>query len=102
MFRSGIMIGLALPPAVLALVQGETFSRSACRSSAHEGDISVCNPDIQSRIPAWDGLLQVYGALYLPLIFAILFELNLAAWVEARINYEVSFFALEEDHVPPS
>lgn len=30
----------------------------------------------------------MYGALYLPVLFGILFELNLDAWVEARINYE--------------
>lgn len=41
-------------------------------------------------LQAWNGLLQVYGALYLPVIFAMLFELNLDAWVSARINYEVS------------
>ena len=43
----------------------------------------------QASLPAWNGLLQVYGALYLPVIFALLFELNLDAWVSARINYEV-------------
>lgn len=45
---------------------------------------------IQDDLPAWNGLLQVYGALFLPVIFAMLFELNLDAWVSARINYEVS------------
>jgi len=45
--------------------------------------------DIVNEIPAWNGLLIVYGSLYLPVIFAMLFELNLDAWVNARINYEV-------------
>lgn len=45
---------------------------------------------IEEAIPAWNGLLIVYGSLYLPVIFAMLFELNLDAWVNARINYEVS------------
>lgn len=40
-------------------------------------------------IPNWDGLLQIYAALYIPVVFSILFELNLAAFVNARINYEV-------------
>jgi hypothetical protein len=44
---------------------------------------------IETEIPAWNGLLIVYGSLYLPVIFAMLFELNLDAWVNARINYEV-------------
>lgn len=43
----------------------------------------------EEEIPAWNGLLIVYGSLYLPVIFAMLFELNLDAWVNARINYEV-------------
>lgn len=34
--------------------------------------------------------MQVYGAFYIPVLFAMLFELNLIAWVDARINYEVS------------
>lgn len=45
--------------------------------------------EVHVIIPAWNGLLQVYGALFLPVIFAMLFELNLDAWVSARINYEV-------------
>ncbi|KAL7418429.1 Xenotropic and polytropic retrovirus receptor 1 [Cryptotrichosporon argae] len=68
-FRSGVMLGLAFPPAIIALVKaGEA--------------------ETQRLLPAYAGLLQVYAALYLPVIFAILFELNLDAWVTARINYE--------------
>ena len=47
------------------------------------------NQEARDAIPVWEGLLQVYGALFLPVIFAVLFELNLYAWVRARINYEV-------------
>ncbi|KAK8853230.1 hypothetical protein IAR55_003932 [Kwoniella newhampshirensis] len=68
-FRSGIMLGIALPAAVAALAES---SRAETRAA----------------IPAWGGLLQVYGGLFLPVIFAMLFELNLAAYVSARINYE--------------
>lgn len=50
---------------------------------------SALNNQVHEDLPAWDGLLQVYGALFLPVIFALLFELNLDAWVSARINYEV-------------
>ena len=52
--------------------------------------MSACRSEIHEAIPAWDGLLQVYGALYLPVIFALLFQVNLEAWVRARINYEVT------------
>lgn len=68
-FRSGTYIGLGLPAAVLAIVQ-----------SFH--------PDVRAQLPQWGALLQVYGGLYLPVLFGMLFELNLDAWVEARINYE--------------
>ncbi|KAL1412764.1 Xenotropic and polytropic retrovirus receptor 1 [Vanrija albida] len=69
MLRSGIMLGLGLPPAVLAIVK--TF-----------------DPETRKAIPSWDALLTIYSALYLPVLFAMLFELNLVAFVEARINYE--------------
>ncbi|WVO14281.1 hypothetical protein L204_101913 [Cryptococcus depauperatus] len=68
-FKSGIMLGIALPAVIAALCEA---SRAQTRQ----------------EIPGWDGLLQAYGALYLPLIFALLFELNLMAYVTARINYE--------------
>lgn len=45
--------------------------------------------ETEQYIPAWEGLLQVYGGLFLPVIFALLFELNLAAYVANRINYSV-------------
>jgi hypothetical protein len=31
--------------------------------------------------------MQVYSALFLPVLFGMLFELNLSAYVAARINY---------------
>nr|XP_019044152.1 hypothetical protein I302_07433 [Kwoniella bestiolae CBS 10118]OCF23082.1 hypothetical protein I302_07433 [Kwoniella bestiolae CBS 10118] len=68
-FRSGIMIGIGLPAAVFALIE--------------------CNKShVRQELPAWEGLLQVYGGLYLPIAFAMLFQLNLGAYVAARINYE--------------
>ncbi|WRT70222.1 uncharacterized protein IL334_007217 [Kwoniella shivajii] len=68
-FRSGIMLGIGLPAAVLALVESG-------------------KPHVRAELPAWGGLLQVYGGLYLPVMFAMLFQLNLSAFVAARINYE--------------
>ncbi|WVQ84502.1 hypothetical protein IAT38_006654 [Cryptococcus sp. DSM 104549] len=68
-FRSGIMLGIGLPAAIAALVE----------TGKHE---------TRRAIPAWEGLLQAYGGLFLPVIFAMLFELNLMAYVSARINYE--------------
>jgi len=37
--------------------------------------------------------MVIYSAFYLPVIFVLLFQLNLDAWVKMRINYEVSFAA---------
>jgi hypothetical protein len=42
-------------------------------------------------VPGWNGLLQIYGGFYLTIIFALLFQLNLEAFVRSRINYEVRF-----------
>lgn len=39
------------------------------------------------KFPQRDGLLMVYATLFLPVIFGMLFELNLTAYVSARINY---------------
>lgn len=36
-------------------------------------------------------MLQIYGGFYLTIIFALLFQLNLEAFVRSRINYEVRF-----------
>ncbi|KAK4685855.1 hypothetical protein P7C73_g4278, partial [Tremellales sp. Uapishka_1] len=68
-FRSGIYLGLGFPPALMGLIE-------ALQKHTHDD------------LLAWDGLLQVYGGLFLPIIFAMLFELNLNAFVNARINYE--------------
>ena len=88
MFRSGAYIGLAMPAAIFALVLGECRQVHLCclftlRHLARQNET-------QLAIPASEALLQVYGALFLPVIFAMLFELNLDAFVSARINYEVS------------
>lgn len=41
----------------------------------------------REQIPEWAALLQVYAALSIPVIFALLFALNLIAWARARINF---------------
>jgi hypothetical protein len=85
-----MMIGVGLPIAVVALVEGTSFSPDREVQSEASTDEVAVKDDTHRLIPPWDGLLQVYGALFLPVIFAILFELNLAAYVANRINYSVS------------
>jgi hypothetical protein len=75
------MIGIGIPATIFALVKGTQKQRTSL--------MTAMSADIATEIPAWNGLLIVYGSLYLPVIFAMLFELNLDAWVNARINYEV-------------
>lgn len=77
--RSGLMIGLSIPPIVLALVK--CGLRVILLITAFE-------PETRRLIPGWAALLQIYGTLYIPVIFGMMFELNLIAWVAARINYE--------------
>jgi xenotropic and polytropic retrovirus receptor 1 len=48
-------------------------------------------PSVRAAIPGWDGLLYVYGVLFVPTLFACLVGLNLAVWSEARINYVFIF-----------
>jgi hypothetical protein len=48
------------------------------------------DPDLRRNVPAYDALMVIYSALYLPVIFALLFQFNLDGWVKMRINYEVS------------
>jgi hypothetical protein len=50
-------------------------------------------------IPYWTALLQLFGAILLPILFTLLFYLNLVAWHFARINYVLIF---ELDVCPPS
>ncbi|ORX40589.1 SPX domain-domain-containing protein [Kockovaella imperatae] len=69
-FRAGMMIGLAMPAVIFALVIAR-------------------KPETKVAIPPRDELLQVYGALFMPVMFGMLFQLNLDAFVSARINYEV-------------
>lgn len=57
-------------------------------------DILALRVQDEEAIDSWAGLLQIYGGLYLPVIFALLFELNLDAFVSARINYEVRLWAI--------
>lgn len=57
---------------------------SVCATVA--GLVQMMQPETQASIPAWSALVRVYGALFLPILFAVLFGLNLAAFAYGRIN----------------
>ncbi|GLB42048.1 putative EXS family protein [Lyophyllum shimeji] len=71
-FRSGILLGLALP----ALVSGlhASFQQST-----------------RDAIPGWDGLLFIYGVMLIPVLFSLVVGANLLVWARARINYVFIF-----------
>jgi hypothetical protein len=45
------------------------------------------DPAVRAELPQYNALLQVYSIFLIPVVFAVLFELNLCAFVAARINY---------------
>ncbi|KAK0531206.1 Xenotropic and polytropic retrovirus receptor 1 [Tilletia horrida] len=71
-FKAGLCIGVAL-----------------CATAG--GLVKVHDPATRAEIPQWEALLRVYGALFLPAMFAFLFGLNLAAWRRTRVNYVFIF-----------
>ncbi|KAL8291362.1 hypothetical protein RQP46_002340 [Phenoliferia psychrophenolica] len=71
-WRSGVLFGLALPLLI-------------------EGLIKSSQASTRVEIPYWQALLQLFGAMFLPVLFAMLFYLNIVAWHYARINYVLIF-----------
>ncbi|CAD6893916.1 unnamed protein product [Tilletia controversa] len=71
-FKAGIFLGVALCATVAGLVK-------------------AVEPATKLDIPQWPALMRVYGALFLPALFAFLFGLNLAAWRRTRVNYVFIF-----------
>lgn len=66
-FRSGFYLGISLCAIVAGLIE-------------------AMKPSTQAAIPQWAALLRVYGAEFIPTLFALLFGLNLAWWHALRIN----------------
>lgn len=66
-WRAGMLMGAGLPLMIEGLVA--SFKTSTRR-----------------EIPYWPALLQLFGACYLPVFFALAFFLNLATWSYARIK----------------
>ncbi|MCO5589729.1 hypothetical protein L7F22_043697 [Adiantum nelumboides] len=62
------------------------------------GLVSAMHDDTPTKIPLWDQLMRVYGAEFLPTLFALLFGLNLAVWHHARVN-AIFIFEWDVRHV---
>ncbi|KAK4704706.1 hypothetical protein P7C70_g1494, partial [Phenoliferia sp. Uapishka_3] len=56
-----------------------------------EGLVRSCQTSTRLQIPYWRALLQLFGAMYLPVLFAMFFYLNIVSWHYARINYVLIF-----------
>ncbi|KAF9172941.1 hypothetical protein BGX21_002427 [Mortierella sp. AD011] len=70
--RIGLYLGLAAP----LLVQGLQ---------------SAFSEETSEEIPYWEGLLLVYAGLFLVILFACLFGINMYVWAKSRINYKFIF-----------
>lgn len=56
-------------------------------------------PSTQHRLPFWAALLQIYSALFLPVVLAALLAVDLAAWRSVRVNY-ILIFNIDRRSVP--
>ncbi|KAJ1892452.1 Signal transduction protein [Kickxella alabastrina] len=71
-FRCGLMLGTSVPLIVRAIYEATLLEN-------------------EERVPYHRQLLQIYGAVYLVLVFLLLFSLNIMAWARAHINYRFIF-----------
>ncbi|CCA74266.1 related to putative phosphate transporter 1 [Serendipita indica DSM 11827] len=67
-FRTGLFIGLSIPPLISGIY--ESFQ-----------------PSTRAAVPAWPALLQIYLAFFVPVVFGLLVSLNIIVWAHVRINY---------------
>ncbi|KAJ2552406.1 Signal transduction protein [Coemansia sp. RSA 1933] len=80
MFRSGLMLGTSVPLIVRAIYEANLLSN-------------------EQRVPYHHQLLQLYGSIYLVLLFMLLFSLNIMAWARAHINYRFIFEVDPRDYL---
>ncbi|SGY45788.1 BQ5605_C001g00338 [Microbotryum silenes-dioicae] len=67
--------------------QSERHHFTAWRAGVYIG----CSASTRVQIPYWEALMQLFGAMFLPIFFSVLFFLNLSVWAKARINYILIF-----------
>ncbi|KAJ2160320.1 Signal transduction protein [Coemansia sp. RSA 552] len=71
-FRSGTLLGVSVPLIARAIYEANLLSN-------------------EERVPYHRQLLQIYGSIFLVLLFLLLFSLNIQAWVRAHVNYRFIF-----------
>lgn len=85
-----MLIGAALPLFIEGLVKSEStgfYMSSGLLTPPRAGATATT----RAEIPYWQPLLQLFGGMFLPILFALLFYLNLLAWSAARINHVLIF-----------
>jgi hypothetical protein len=92
-FRSGLLLGLALPALVSGLYQCTrvVFFETEPTNVNSVLFFAAFQENTRASIPGWDTLLFVYGVLLIPVLFSLLVGLNVLVWSESRINYVFIF-----------
>ncbi|KAJ1813541.1 Signal transduction protein, partial [Coemansia sp. RSA 2599] len=70
--RCGLMLGLSVPLIARAIYEANLLEN-------------------EDRVPYHRQLLQIYGGIFLVVLFLLLFSLNIHAWSRAHINYRFIF-----------
>lgn len=96
-WRSGLLIGASVPLLVEGVVTSE-WSEPSRGPYACSHIRTGCLANTRREIPYWAALLQLFGAEFLPVLFGLLFTLNLISWNYGRVNYVLIF---ELDVSPP-
>ena len=86
-FRSGLLIGVAIPALIDGLLKGQYFDWYDVKGLAPWWFI-VQQPKTQQAIPCWDILLFLYGLIFVPVLYSFLLGFNFMAWTRFRINYD--------------
>ncbi|KAJ1724442.1 Signal transduction protein [Coemansia erecta] len=71
-FRCGVMLGTSVPLIARAIYEANRIEN-------------------EDRLPYHRQLLQIYGSIFLVILFLLLFSLNIMAWARAHINYRFIF-----------
>ncbi|EAU89280.2 EXS family protein/ERD1/XPR1/SYG1 family protein [Coprinopsis cinerea okayama7 len=71
-YRSGFLMGLAIPAVVSGLFH-------------------AFQEETMEAMPGWEALMMVYAILLVPTLFATVVGLNLLVWARSRINYVFIF-----------
>lgn len=65
----------------------------SAKSSSSQFLLIGFRSDTRQAIPAYNGLLFVYGILFIPVFFSLMVGLNILVWSKTRINYGFIFGA---------